>query len=171
MTQAAGFLHRSNLPARRLKGKQLSSRNGYAMAEVTLAFAVLGIALAGLFPFVLTQLRLIRKLEIRYQGTVLHYLDRAHENSVQCLPNQSYPFQSYHAVPWKNPRMRALISGARITSDQDIASDNPPIDDYTSPKQGNKTRTPVTIYGFQIIYPATGGDPQISVDANGEAAP
>jgi hypothetical protein len=141
------------------------------MAEVTLAFAVLGIALGGLFPFVLTQLRLTRKLETRYQGTVLHYLDRSHENSVQCLPNQSYPSQNYHAVPWKNPRMRALMSGARIMSDQDIASDDPPRDDYTSPKLGNKTRTPATIYGFQISYPATGGDPQISVQVTGEVTP
>ena len=40
------------------------------MVEVILAFAVFGIALAGLFPFVLTQLRLTRKLETRFQGDV-----------------------------------------------------------------------------------------------------
>jgi hypothetical protein len=134
------------------------------MAEAILAFSVFGIALAGLFPFVLTQLRLTRKLETRFQGNVFFFKDAARQNSIQVLPNSQYHAQTYYAVPWKNPRMRSLLGGAVITTDQSNS-----IDDYTSQSLGKLTQTPVTIYNYQIIYPDKTSDPQIIINLNVEA--
>ena len=114
------------------------------MVEVILAFAVFGIALAGLFPFVLTQLRLTRRLEARFQGDVISYKDKARQYPV--YPNHQNQALNYYAVPWKNPRMRSLIGGALITTDQANA-----LDDYTSTDLGSKTRTPVTIYSLRLL--------------------
>ena len=44
-------------------------RYGYTLLEVQVAFAVLGIGLAGLCPFVVMQLRQVRQLELRLEGT------------------------------------------------------------------------------------------------------
>jgi hypothetical protein len=140
-------------------------RAGYMMAEMTLAFAIFGVAMAGLFPFVLAQLKLTRKLETRMQGTVLYYLDTAHVNSIQVLPNDMYPPQIYHVVPWKNPRMRSLVGGALITTDP-LNS----IDDYTPTDAGSSTRTPATIYDHRIAFPDPNGDPVITVDLNVESS-
>ena len=72
MNQATHPTHRFDPLAGGTAGEQgpaaCQSRPGYAMAEAILAFAILGIALAGLSPFVVTQLRLIHKLETRFQG-------------------------------------------------------------------------------------------------------
>jgi hypothetical protein len=138
------------------------SRSGYIMAEAIIAFAIFGLALAGLFPFVLTQLRLTRKLEARFQGDVISYQDVARQYPV--YPDHQNQAQTYYAVPWKNPRMRSLIGGASITTDQGNA-----IDDFTSQSLGNLTPTPVTIYSYQITYSDTTSDPAITVSLNVEA--
>ena len=59
------------------------------MAEAILAFAILGIALAGLAPFAVTQLRLIHKLETRFQGNPVT------RDGQPFLPNQTNPAQTY----------------------------------------------------------------------------
>jgi hypothetical protein len=137
------------------------SRAGYIMAEAIIAFAIFGIAMAGLFPFVLTQLRLTRKLEARFQGDVISYKDVARQHQV--YPDHQNQAATYDTVPWKNPRMRSLIGGAFITTDQGNA-----IDDYTSQNLNNLTPTPVTIYNYQITYPDMTGDPTITVNLNVE---
>jgi hypothetical protein len=137
---------------------------GYMMAEVVLAFAIFGIALAGLFPFVLTQLRLTRKLEVRFQGNLFYDRDGSGRYAQRVLPNSQYPAQIYYAVPWKNPRMRSLVGGAIVTTDPANA-----VDDYVPVNPGPATRTPTTIYNYQIIYPDSGDDPQVVVDLNVEA--
>ncbi len=112
------------------------------MAEAVLAFAILGIALAGLSPFVITQLRLIHKLETRFQGVVTR-------NGQPYLPNQTIPRQTYYSVPWKNPRTQSLfgraaiaIGSATITNAQGNA-----VDDYTNTYQGSPPKTnTLTIY-------------------------
>ena len=80
-----------------------SRRGGYTMIEVMLAFAVLGIALAGLFPFVLAHLKLTRKLEVRFQGQVSYDLDASGQNSIQVLPNSQYPAQTYYVGALEEP--------------------------------------------------------------------
>jgi hypothetical protein len=149
---------------RKGSGRPVAGPAGYTMAEVVLAFAVFGIALAGLFPFVLTELRMTRKLEVRFQGNLSYDRDGSGQFGLQVLPNSQYPAQNYYAVPWKNPRMRSLVGGASITTDQGNA-----VDDYAGISIGNATRTPTTIYDYQIVYPDSGGDPQIVVDLNVEA--
>jgi hypothetical protein len=131
------------------------------MAEAVMAFAIFGIALAGLFPFVLTQLKLTRKLEARVQGDVISYKDVARQHPV--YPDHQNQARTYYVVPWKNPRMRSLISGATITTDQSNA-----IDDYTSQGLGNLTSTPVTIYNYQITAPDMTSDPTVTVNLNVE---
>ena len=46
-------------------------RRGYSLLEVQVAFAILGIGLAGLCPLVVMQLRQVRQLELRLQGHVV----------------------------------------------------------------------------------------------------
>jgi hypothetical protein len=140
-------------------------RTGYMMIEMVLGFAIFGVALAGLFPFVLTQLRLTRKLENRFQGTVVYYLDSTKVNSIVVLPNPMNPAKTYYVVRWKNPRMRSLIGGGLITTDQLNA-----LDDYSGVDMGSSTPTPVTIYNHQISFPDPNGDPVVTVDLNVEAS-
>ena len=148
-----------------LAGKRPASasrrRAGYIMAEAIMAFAIFGIALAGLFPFVLTQLKLTRKLEARFQGDVISYKDVARQYPV--YPNHQNQAQTYYDVPWKNPRMQSLIGGALITTNQGNA-----IDDYTSQSLNNLTSYPATIYNYQITYPDMTSDPTITVNLNVE---
>lgn len=139
----------------------LDRRSGYIMAEAILAFAIFGIALAGLFPFVLTQLKLTRKLESRFQGDVYSYKDVARQHLA--YPDHPNLAQTYYAVPWKNPRMQSLIGGALITTDRGNA-----IDDFTSQSLNNMTSHPATIYDYQITYPDMTGDPTITVNLNVE---
>jgi hypothetical protein len=146
------------------RGRAAPGPAGYTMAEVVLAFAIFGIALAGLCPFVLTELRLTRKLEVRFQGNLSYDRDGSGQYGQQVLPNSQYPAQIYYAVPWKNPRMRSLVGGAAITTDQANA-----VDDYVAVNPGPVTRTPATIYNYQIIYTDSGDDPQVVVDLNVEA--
>ena len=48
------------------------------MLDIQIAFALLGIGLAGLCPFVVTQLRQLGKLEDAVQGQLLHLQQRGH---------------------------------------------------------------------------------------------
>ncbi len=48
-------------------------RRGYSLLEVQVAFALLGIGLAGLCQLVVMQLRQVRVLEKRLQGQVVQY--------------------------------------------------------------------------------------------------
>ncbi|MGC8639344.1 MAG: hypothetical protein ACP5XB_05630 [Isosphaeraceae bacterium] len=126
-------------------------RSAYAMAEAVLAFAILGVALAGLAPFVVTQLRLIHKLETRFQGTVTVTIDG---KAKSFLPNQASPAQTYYCVPWKNPWMQILYGRAAILSNSSTNAS----DDYTTtytghPPQPSKTNT-LTIYSSPPYNPS-----------------
>ena len=113
------------------------SHAGYVMAEVILAFSVFGIALAGLFPFVVGQIRLTTKLETRFQGEVYFYKDVASriredvDGRVKIYPTTSdngnpnrYPAVTHQADTWNNPRMSSLLGGAVITTDPPILGDD-----------------------------------------------
>lgn len=68
-------------------------RRGSSYLEVQVAFAVLGVALAGLAPILVAQLRLIDRIEARLEPDKDHYL-----------------------VPATNPWMRKLGAAATITT-------------------------------------------------------
>ncbi len=68
------------------------SRAGYAMVEVILAFAVFGIALAGLFPFVLTQLKLTPSWRPgSREMSCSNYMDVARLTAIRSIPTVSTP--------------------------------------------------------------------------------
>lgn len=126
------------------------------MAEALLAFAILGVALAGLAPFVVTQFRLIHMLETRFQGNPVT------RKSLSFLPNRANPAQSYYSVPWKNPRMQSLFGRAAITVGTPIITDSQgnPIDDYTNTYEGTPAKAnTLTIYGSTFTYTDMTGDP------------
>jgi len=84
------------------------TRRGYTLLEVQVAFAVLGIGLAGLCPFVVMQLRQVRQLELRLQGCVVHTPPGS---------GVSYTMlegQKYYIVPWTNVWAQKLTGSGQI---------------------------------------------------------
>jgi type II secretory pathway pseudopilin PulG len=88
--------------------RQGERRHGYTMLEVQVAFAVLGIAMAGLCPLVVMQLRQVRQLELRLQGQVVQ-LNTSTGGSETMLAGKTY-----YVVPWGNPWTRKLAASAQI---------------------------------------------------------
>jgi len=169
MNQATHPTHRFNPLAGGTAGEQspaaCQSRPGYAMAEAILAFAILGIALAGLSPFAVTQLRLIHKLETRFQGNPVTRCGQSF------LPNQTNTPQTYFSVPWKNPRMQSLFGRAAITigSATITNAQGNAVDDYTNTYTGNRPNT-LTIYNYTLTYTDMTSDPQ-SITVNLDVGP
>jgi len=160
MNQTTHPTHRFNPLAGGTAGEQgpaaSQSHPGYAMAEVILAFAILGTALAGLSPFVVTHLRLIHKLETRFQGNPVTRCGQPF------LPNQTNTAQTYYCVPWKNPRMQSLFGRATVTIDPLNAVD----DYYSNASPGvykpntltifyttSNTNPPLIYYNQKLTYP------------------
>ena len=78
------------------------------MLEVQVAFAVLGIGLAGLCPSVVMQIRQVRQLELRLQGQV-----------VQTSPGTGVAHtmlqgNTYYIVPWTNVWTQKLTGSGQI---------------------------------------------------------
>jgi type II secretory pathway pseudopilin PulG len=78
------------------------------MLEVQVAFAILGIGLAGLCPLVVMRLRQVRQLELRFQGNVVQ-TSMATGQSQTMLQGTKY-----YLVPWTNPWARKLSGSAPI---------------------------------------------------------
>jgi hypothetical protein len=76
--------------------------------EVQVAFAVLGIGLAGLTPLVVMQLRQVRQLELRLEGQVVQksFLTGQSQTMLQGI--------KYYIVPWTNPLARKLAGSGQI---------------------------------------------------------
>ncbi len=86
-------------------------RGGYTLLEVQVAFTVLGIGLAGLCPLVVMQLRQVRQLELRLQGSVVQTSFLTGQTQTMLQGN------TYYIVPWTNPIAQKLAgSGAILTS-------------------------------------------------------
>jgi type II secretory pathway pseudopilin PulG len=83
-------------------------RRGYTLLEVQVAFAVLGIGLAGLCPLVVMQLRQVRQLELRFQGQVVQTSFLTGETATML------PGNTYYIVPWTNPLARKLAGSGLI---------------------------------------------------------
>jgi type II secretory pathway pseudopilin PulG len=88
------------------------SRRGYSLLEVQVAFAILGIGLAGLCPLVVMQLRQVRQLELRLQGNVVQTSIVTGQSQTMLQGNQ------YYLVPWTNPWARKLTGSAQILTTQ-----------------------------------------------------
>ena len=87
------------------------------MVEVQIAFAVLGIGLAGLCPFVVMQLRQLVKLEKRFQANSYDY------NSLGMARTKAASNQTYYVVPWNNPWARKLSTRGQLLTSKSNASD------------------------------------------------
>ncbi len=83
-------------------------RRGSWMLEVQIAFVVLGIALAGLCPFVVMQLRQLRTLESRLTASTYVF------HSVGMAPRTVQANQVYYLVPWNNPWGQKLTTRAQF---------------------------------------------------------
>jgi hypothetical protein len=78
------------------------------MLEVQVAFAILGIGLAGLCPLVVMRLRQVRQLELRFEGTVVQTSIATGQKHTMLLGT------TYYLVPWTNPWARKLSGSAMI---------------------------------------------------------
>jgi hypothetical protein len=85
-------------------------RRGNSLLEVQVAFAVLGIGLAGMCQLVVVQLRQVRVLERRLQGQVVHSHWNGGTSQIMLTAN------TYYLVPWQNPWTRKLAGAAQIVS-------------------------------------------------------
>jgi type II secretory pathway pseudopilin PulG len=100
---------RRSPPAARVRAvRRHPQRRGYTMLEVQVAFAVLGIAMAGLCPLVVMQLRQVRQLELRLQGQVVQLNTPTGESRTMLAG------KAYYVVPWQNPWTRKLAGSAQI---------------------------------------------------------
>jgi hypothetical protein len=101
------------------------------MIEVEIAFALLGIGLAGLCPLVMMQLRQVRKLELTFQGQVSK---GPTEPPIQMLPNPEHnlPLRTYLIVPWVDQWARKLTTRGRVLEYIDPATPPPSFDLATS---------------------------------------
>jgi hypothetical protein len=102
------------LEGRRLKGgaprESLAGRRwrGNSLLEVQVAFAVLGVGLAGMCQLAVVQLRQVRVLEQRLQGQVVQ------SNAATGTSQIMLSAQSYYLVPWQNPWTRKVAGSAQI---------------------------------------------------------
>jgi type II secretory pathway pseudopilin PulG len=94
-----------------------AGRRGYTLLEVQVAFAVLGIGLAGLCPLVVMQLRQVRQLELRLEGQVVQksFLTGQYQTML--------PGITYYIVPWTNPLAQKLSGSGQILTSSTSSCD------------------------------------------------
>jgi hypothetical protein len=92
--------------------RRSATRHGASLVEVQIAFAVLGIGLAGLCPFVVMRLRQVGQLEQRLQGQVIN--SRVGEAMWTGLGSDQRQGQTYYLVRWQNPWAQKLAGSAPI---------------------------------------------------------
>lgn len=108
------------------RGPRPRRRRGQSLLEVQVAFAVLGIGLAGLSQLVVMQIRQVRVLENRLQGQVGRY-DRSsgtyptmrylrYDSSTGTYIPTPMGQTFYYLVPWQNPWTRKLAGTAQIVA-------------------------------------------------------
>ena len=85
-------------------------RRGNSLLEVQVAFAVMGVGLAGMCQLAVVQLRQVRVLEKRLQGQVV-------QSSTTTGTSQTMlTAQTYYLVPWQNPWTRKVAGAAQIVN-------------------------------------------------------
>lgn len=85
-------------------------RPGNSLLEVQVAFALLGIGLAGLSQLVVMQIRQVRVLENRLQPHLVQ------ASSISGASATSLPGQTYYLVPWQNRWTRKFAGAAQIVA-------------------------------------------------------
>ena len=109
----------------------------------------------------MTHLRLIHKLETRFQGNPV---TRCGQPFLLNAKTQTNTAPTYYCVPWKNPRMQSLFGRAAITNDPGNA-----VDDYTNSYTGSPPKSnTLTIYNYAFVYTDMTSDPQ-SITVNLDA--
>jgi hypothetical protein len=106
-----------SIPAAQRAFGGTGARHGYTLLEVQVAFAVLGIGLAGLCPFVVMQLRQVRQLELRLQGHVVQTGPGSGVNQTMLAGN------TYYIVPWTNVWTQKLTGSGQILTSATSACD------------------------------------------------
>ena len=115
-------------------------RRGSSLLEVQIAFALLGIGLAGLCPFVVMQLKQLLNLESRFMATSYtfkrvggvsytepfwpppsYYTTPSFIASSQPAPQP--PSYYYYIVPWNNPWAQKLTTRAQLLTTSSNTSD------------------------------------------------
>jgi len=115
-------------------------RRGSSLLEVQIAFALLGIGLAGLCPFVVMQLKQLLNLESRFMATLYtfnsvggviltepfwpppsYYTTPSYIASSQPAPQP--PSYYYYIVPWNNPWAQKLTTRAQLLTAASNMSD------------------------------------------------
>lgn len=117
-------------------------RRGNTLLEVQVAFAILGIGLAGLCQLVVIQLRQVRLLEKRLQGQVVQ------TNTSTGTSTTTLTGNTYYLVPWQNPLTRKLSGAAQISGSGSIPCDP------GSPNPGSAQANPITV--VELDATATG---------------
>jgi hypothetical protein len=102
-------------------GGRHSSRRGVTLLEVQIAFAMLGVALAGLAPLVVMQLRQVRQLELRLEGQVVQ--TSASSGTSQMM----LAGQPYYIVPWQNVWVQKLAGSGQILTSSTSPCDPGPL--------------------------------------------
>ncbi len=118
-------------------------RRGSWLLEVQIAFAVLGIGLAGLCPFVAMQVMQLVNLESRFIGTLYTFnrVGMAAYTEPSWPPTKYYttpsfiasgrpappgpPYYCYYLVPWNNPWAQKLTTRAQLLTAPSNTSDLP----------------------------------------------
>jgi len=114
-------------------------RRGSWLLEVQIAFALLGIGLAGLCPFVVMQLKQLLNLESRFMATSYtfqrigavsytaqgwpppsYYTTPSYIASSRPAPQRPY---YYYLVPWNNPWAQKLTTRAQLLTTSSNTSD------------------------------------------------
>jgi type II secretory pathway pseudopilin PulG len=98
-----------------------TSRRGYSLIEVQVAFAILGIGLAGLCPLVVMRLRQVRQLELRFQGNVVQTSFATGQAQTMLQGTK------YYVVPWTNPWAQKLTGSGQILTSPSNACDPGPL--------------------------------------------
>lgn len=96
-------------------------RRGYTLLEVQVAFAALGIGLAGLCPFVVMQIRQVRQLELQLQAQVVF------TNPVTSVSQTMLAGNTYYIVPWTNVWAQKLTGSGQIMTSAVNACDPGPL--------------------------------------------
>lgn len=139
-----------------------SRRRGSALLEVQLAFAVLGVGLAGLCPIVVMQYRQLWILEQRFKAD--DYVFKNIGKPVYVWrSNHDYaskPERVYHLVPWKDPWTRKLTARACLSS----TGDNP-LD------EGQADALPSSVHVVLKGFATSSVDGVVEVDATIELNP